>query len=379
MLVRSLVVGFVVASLVASPARSQAVLNLLVGRKLAVRDRSAGADATRRRVVVTVQQQGGFLSLEGDPTAHGASFAIEVGAVHQIWSLPASNWRAIRSGFSYADSLGLNGPVRRLKIRHDARDVFLIKASLSGAKAPLDVVPPNPGTEGGIAVVMDAGQTYCAWYGGVAGGVVQNDGARVFDVRNPTGPGPCPSDAYPTTTTVPTTTTTSSTSASTTTSTSSTTTTIVGPPCGEIQGSPMCAGDCPPDTPICADLGGNCQCVSGTQPCGGQRAPTCDGTCPAGQVCVSGVFDCGCMPVGSTPCFTGGGDGPVCGGFCPPDEACVYVDLPTIFQGCLCSPPGCSIPQPPPLQSLCGASCPPGRHCESVPITSGFSDCLCLE
>jgi hypothetical protein len=365
-----LVVCVVVCSLTALSAWSQ-TLYLVVGKKLAVRDGSGGTDPTRRRVVVAVQQQAA--PLDGDPTAHGASFAIEVGTVHQIWSLPASNWRAIRSGFSYADSPGQYGPVRRLKIRHDAHDVFSIKAALSSAKAPLDVVPPNPGVDGGIAVIMqDSGQTYCVWYGGIAGGTVRNDGGRLFEVRNPTAAGECPSDATPTTN-VPTT---SSTSSTVTTSTSSTTTTIVGPPCGEIQGSPTCAGECPPETPICADLGGICRCVSGTAPCGDQRAPLCDGTCPAGQVCVSGGFDCGCMPVGSTPCLPGD-NGPVCGGFCPPDETCIHIDFPVAV--CLCSPPGCTIPQPPPLQSLCGAECPPGRHCESVPITLGFSDCLCLE
>ena len=37
-------------------------------------------------------------------------------------------------------------------------------------------------------------------------------------------------------------------------------------PCGIEAGPPQCYGTCPPANPICADIAGNCQCVSGATP-----------------------------------------------------------------------------------------------------------------
>ncbi len=46
-------------------------------------------------------------------------------------------------------------------------------------------------------------------------------------------------------------------------------------PCGVDQGPPLCYGECPPANPICADVGGACQCVGGS-------GPTPTATPPAG-------------------------------------------------------------------------------------------------
>jgi hypothetical protein len=37
----------------------------------------------------------------------------------------------------------------------------------------------------------------------------------------------------------------------------------VGVPCGEFEGPPQCGGECPPATPICAEVGGTCTCTAG--------------------------------------------------------------------------------------------------------------------
>jgi hypothetical protein len=34
-----------------------------------------------------------------------------------------------------------------------------------------------------------------------------------------------------------------------------------GGPCGVMAGPPLCYGDCPPATPICADMAGVCMCT----------------------------------------------------------------------------------------------------------------------
>lgn len=33
------------------------------------------------------------------------------------------------------------------------------------------------------------------------------------------------------------------------------------PPCGALAGPPQCWGDCPPQAPVCVDVGGICECV----------------------------------------------------------------------------------------------------------------------
>jgi hypothetical protein len=286
-----------------------------------------------------------------------------------VFDLPASAWRTVKGGFAYADRSGSFGAVQRVLVRRDAHGTFTLKAKLSGAHAQLDVVPPNPGTEGDLGLVVHDGHTYCTHFGGEAGGTIRNDGARLFKITRPTALGPCPSTVLPTSPSTSSSTSTTSTSVSTSTS-------IVGPPCGEINGVSFCWGECPPETPICAWVGGSCQCVSGTQPCAGLRASECDGVCPPGQACVSGGFDCACMPVESTPCYNGQpGGGPTCGGFCPPDETCDFVQLPDGVSGCICAPPTCFPPVP---AGVCGASCPTGRSCELTSIGSGLYSCLCL-
>lgn len=343
----------------------------ILGRSFVVRDRSAGSDGTRRHVTVTAREKASPTPLLGDPTAVGA--AIDVGTIpgpSQILDLPASGWRTVNDGFRYDDRDGTFGAVVRVVIRRDTRGTFTIKATLSGAHAQLDLVPPNPGAEGEFAIVFHDGPIYCVHFGGVGGGDVRNDDARLFKVSHPTALGPCPANVLPTS---PPTTSSTSTTSSTTSSTSPSSTTIVGPPCGAINGAPFCWGECPAETPICADILGSCQCVSGTQPCDGIHGSTCDGACPAGEACVSGGLDCACMPVASSPCYTGApGGGPTCGGFCPSEETCVFFTFPSGTSGCVCAPPTCFGP------SSCTDSCPPGRGCQAADIGEGLISCLCL-
>jgi hypothetical protein len=345
----------------------------ILGKSFVVRDGSVGTDPTRRRVTMTAKEAASPTALVGDPTPVGAALVVDtISGVTQTFDLPAGAWRDVKGGFRYDDGVGAFGAVVRLVVRRDLRGTFTIKAKLSGAHAQLDVVPPDPGAEAAVAVVFHDGPIYCTHFGGVAGGAIRNDGARLFKVSRPTALGPCPSIVLPTT---PPTTSIPTTSSSSTTSTSRSTTTstsIVGPPCGEINGGSFCWGECPAETPICAYVGGSCQCVSGTQPCGG-RGTECDGACPVGQACVSGGFDCACMPVESTPCYTGTpGGGPVCGGFCPQDETCEFVELPNGISGCVCAPPTCFGPR------TCGAACPPGRSCNPTELGGGLISCLCL-
>jgi hypothetical protein len=134
---------------------------------------------------------GGF-AIFVDPTVDGASLTVETNDGAQTLTLPAAGWRPIRNGFAYTDPDGAFGATKRLTVKTSSQGVLSLKASLSGAHGPLDVLPPNPGTEAAVGLAISS-ETYCIHFGGVAGGVISNDGNRKFRVQHPVGLGPCPS------------------------------------------------------------------------------------------------------------------------------------------------------------------------------------------
>src|SRR6185436_18855561 len=88
-------------------------------------------------------------------------------------------------------------------------------------------------------------------------------------------------------------TTTSSTSTSfiistSTTGPTTTSTSTLPPPCGDPTAppAPLCWGECPASTPICAATVNGCECVAGSTPCASASFPQCDGACGAGEACV---------------------------------------------------------------------------------------------
>jgi len=234
---RSLIFGCSVLACLSSATLASAAAKSLLGKSFVVKDSSAGTDPTRRRLVAIAKEKASSVPVFGDPTIDGAALAVEVDSMGQIVDLPANQWRAVPGGFRY-DRGGEEGPVESAVVRLGRRGTFTLKAVLSGAHGPLALVPPNPGRESGFGIVIRNALTYCAHFGGVAGGTVVNDGARLFAVKRPTATGPCPSGVQPTT---------PPTISSTTTSTT-TTTTLVGPACGDVQGPPSCWGVRPPET-----------------------------------------------------------------------------------------------------------------------------------
>jgi len=75
--------------------------------------------------------------------------------------------------------------------------------------------------------------------------------------------------------------------------------------------------------------------LPGPQPCEATE-PTCNGVCPAGQVCAASIdapFDCGCYALPAA-C---GDTYPTCNGTCPPGELCT--DFGGTVQYCTCYSP----------------------------------------
>jgi hypothetical protein len=209
----------------------------ILGKSFVVKDPKPGVDASLRTVVVLGKELSSDDTIVGDPIANGATIeVIANGATPttQTFTLPAgAGWKALGSqpiGYSYKDGDGLNGPVKSALIKKTPAGVFFAKVTIKGAFGPgpqphVMVVPPAPGTDGGMRFTINGGDTYCVNFGGAAGGAVTNAPTKgtpnkTFKIATktatPTVEAGCPTPPGPTTST------TSTTSTSTTSATSTT-------------------------------------------------------------------------------------------------------------------------------------------------------------
>jgi predicted esterase len=207
MMFRMLVIVMLTLPALIADAADQTVL----GTALIVKNPSTPA---KRKIVVKAKETGSADTLVGDPVTNGAAVTITANGATptaETYALPAGVspatfklfWTGDSiNGFRYSDPKGENGPVKSAQIRSKG-GTFEIKVTVDGKLAPVGVVPPNPGSDGCVALVLTGGDSYSVQF---ASGQVTNKGATLFKVAKPTGEGSC----------VPTTTTT----------TSSTTTTI---------------------------------------------------------------------------------------------------------------------------------------------------------
>jgi hypothetical protein len=214
----------------------------ILGKSLIVKDPSAGANPAKRSIKGSGKDaKGSSGTLVGNPTlagsAGGALLDIFANAgsggtsTSQEFALPQGTsskgqefWSAIGSnGYKYKDAKGDQGPVKSALIKKSANGSISIKVKLTGSNGTINVVPPNPGASGcmalklGIAAV--AGDRYSVQFG--VESKIKNVDAKLFAAKKPANEGVCPTVV----TTSTTTTTTHATSSSTTTTHASTTTT----------------------------------------------------------------------------------------------------------------------------------------------------------
>jgi hypothetical protein len=207
----------------------------------------------KRKIGVKAKEKVSPNTIVGDPVANGGALTVRANGTSstaQSFALPTGIspmtgkpfWSGdATKGFKYKDSKFENGAVKQVSIKKTGSGVFLIKAQLSGKLAPLNVVPPNTGTDACALLTLGGGDTYSIRFA-FGDGLITNKGAAVYKHAKVLAEGTCV-----TTTTTTTTTTTSTT----------TTTTIPGcsPNCG--IGLPcLTASNC--SSGVCA--GGFCRC-----------------------------------------------------------------------------------------------------------------------
>ena len=174
-------------------AAEQTVLGSLFG----VRDPGVAA---RRTVTAAAAEKASDATVVGDPlTGGGVLEVLANGATPsgQSFALPQGTssagkpyWTAIGThGFRYRDARGENGPVKSVQLQKTPAGTFVLSASVAARFGDVDVVPPNPGTDGCVAVTLAGGDRYSAAFG--ADGTVKNTGATSFSVRKPASEGVC--------------------------------------------------------------------------------------------------------------------------------------------------------------------------------------------
>ena len=216
----------------------------ILGKSLTVKDPTAGVDPTKRSIKGSGKDKSGGGTLVGNPTLSGSAggalldifafgnnstaqeFALPQGTANgkPFWSLIGNNTTPL--GYKYKDNGGANHTsVKSVLIKKSPSGAFSIKVKLTGKTGTINVVPPNPGASGCMAlklgIAATAGDRYSVQFG-ATDSKIKNVDAKLFEAKKPTVQGICPTVV---TTTSTTTTTTHATSSSTTTTHASTTTT----------------------------------------------------------------------------------------------------------------------------------------------------------
>jgi hypothetical protein len=166
---------------------------------------AAGADATilgralvvagdflenARTVTMTARESPTDLATIVDPRASGATLTVVVAGgtpSTQSFTLDAGGWAAVPNGYRYRMPKTSSGPpVRRVKLTVEPGGAAKMTVVLRGDTGtdPLLVVPPNQGTEGGVALAIGSAR-YCVRFGGPAGGTIRSDKATRWRIVQP--------------------------------------------------------------------------------------------------------------------------------------------------------------------------------------------------
>jgi hypothetical protein len=187
----SMVVGGVVCALIVTGALAADVA--VRGRRMVVREYPAGE--VNRRVVIVGRA----------PTA-SATFAAPVagvylrvyadggeGAQSQLFFLEPEGWSPVSGGYRYSGHEANESPVEEVVVTVEPGKRARIRAVLNGGLGTesLDLVPPDPGTSGGLSIGT-TGDVFCVVFGGDAGGTTHSDSPSVWRIRQATGDVSCP-------------------------------------------------------------------------------------------------------------------------------------------------------------------------------------------
>jgi len=133
----------------------------VAGKKLVLKD---AADATKRKLELSLKDDGLAPGAAFDPTTDGAALVVynSNGSGEQAClPLPASGWKRKGQGFAYEDGQGLAGPCSAAKVAPGKLDV-----ACDGKRVPLAYSLDEP-SQGSLSARFESGDaTFCARFGG---------------------------------------------------------------------------------------------------------------------------------------------------------------------------------------------------------------------
>jgi hypothetical protein len=148
------------------------------------------SDASARKVLWLVKEAAPNDDMvNGNPVTSGATLKLKLDAVTQCFNMPSGGWSTVDLiGFKYSDPTGANGPIKKAQIKRTPAGVFQIKVIILGKNGAVNIVPPNPGTQGDMNFHINVGDQYC---GSTAGGVLNPNDAVTFKAKGAPAPGAC--------------------------------------------------------------------------------------------------------------------------------------------------------------------------------------------
>jgi hypothetical protein len=209
-----------VAGLACAASLAFADEQTILGKVLLVKN---PGDASQRKIAAVGNEKGSPNTIAGDPTLDGSAggailevvvFKDMTTSYGQAFVLPSGTsptthkpfWSPLgTTGFKYRDPKAENGAVKFVRIKRTPSGKFVIKAKIRGKNGPVDVIPPNPGISGCVALKIGMSSTATGDRYSIQFGVdsfVQNSGSKLFKAKRPKLEGVCPSVATTTTTTL---------------------------------------------------------------------------------------------------------------------------------------------------------------------------------
>jgi hypothetical protein len=101
--------------------------------------------------------------------------------------MPGIGWSRDGPAYKYVDRKGLYGPVKVAWLRQVSNGAIQNKVVIDGKRAPVDIVPPNPGIQGDANFSV-GGSQYCA---STAGGTLHPNTDRTFKATKAPAPPSC--------------------------------------------------------------------------------------------------------------------------------------------------------------------------------------------
>jgi len=155
----------------------------------------------KRQAQVKAKEKASLNTIVGNPVTSGATLTVRANGTSpssQVFALPQGMnakgkpfWSGdATKGFKYNDSKSEQGAVKAVKISKSGSGVFQIQAKLSGKVVPLNVLPPNIGTDACAFLQITGGDSYSVKFA-PGEGVITNKGAQAYAQKKVTSEGGC--------------------------------------------------------------------------------------------------------------------------------------------------------------------------------------------